>query len=65
MMTVTGTPSYRAPEMFEGGGYREEADMWALGVTMFQLMTGQNPFQAEYQITTINNIIQGGYTFPE
>ena len=44
MMTVTGTPSYRAPEMFEGGGYREEADMWALGVTMFQLMTGQNPF---------------------
>lgn len=58
MFTVTGTPSYRAPEMFEYG-YNESVDMWALGVTIFQLMTGYTPFEAEYHSDTIANILKG------
>jgi serine/threonine protein kinase len=44
MLTLTGTPFYRAPEMFTGGGYDERVDMWALGVMIFQLVTGSTPF---------------------
>jgi calcium-dependent protein kinase len=46
MLTLTGTPYYRAPEMFEGGGYDEMVDIWALGVTIFKLMTGSTPFES-------------------
>ncbi len=44
MLTLTGTPYYRAPEMFEGGGYDEMVDMWALGVTIYKLITKTTPF---------------------
>ncbi len=48
MLTLTGTPYYRAPEMFEGGGYDEMVDLWALGITMYKLMVGVTPFESEY-----------------
>lgn len=44
MLTLTGTPFYRAPEMFLGGGYDEKVDLWALGVTIYQLITNSTPF---------------------
>ena len=48
MLTLTGTPYYRAPEMFSGGGYDHMVDLWAVGVTLFKLMTGFTPFESEY-----------------
>lgn len=63
MLTVTGTPYYRAPEMFEGGGYDELVDMWALGVTVFKLMAGLTPFESEYHSDTINNIMKAELIF--
>ena len=48
MLTQTGTLYYRAPEMFEGGGYDERIDLWALGATIFKLMTGSTPFESVY-----------------
>jgi len=39
--------------------------MWALGVTIFKLMTGKTPFESEYHSETINNIFKGIVTFPE
>ena len=64
MLTQTGTLYYRAPQMFEGGGYDERIDLWALGATIYKLMTGSTPFQSEYHSQTINNIIKGNVTFP-
>ena len=64
MLTLTGTPYYRAPEMFEGGGYDELVDMWALGVTVYKLMAGITPFESEYHSDTINNIMKGNVSFP-
>ena len=58
MCTVTGSPLYRAPEMFECG-YNELVDMWALGVTVFQLMSGYTPFEGVYHGDTVANIIKG------
>lgn len=63
MLTLTGTPYYRAPEMFEGGGYDELVDVWALGVTIYKLMAGNTPFESEYHSETISNIMKGEVTF--
>lgn len=65
MLTLTGTPYYRAPEMFEGGGYDEMVDLWALGITIFKLMTGFTPFESEYHSDTISNILKNEVVFPE
>ena len=39
-------------------------DLWALGVTVFKLMTGKTPFESEYHIDTISNIVKGELIFP-
>jgi serine/threonine protein kinase len=40
-----GTRSYMAPEQCCGiQGYNKSVDWWSLGVTIYQLLTGKNPF---------------------
>lgn len=39
-----GTPSYMAPELFAGGPGDEQADQFALGVTIYRLFTGAYPY---------------------
>ena len=36
-----GTPAYTAPEMFIGKPYGREVDLWAFGVMLYELITGQ------------------------
>jgi serine/threonine-protein kinase len=42
--TVVGTPYYIAPEVLGGDGEDERSDVWSLGVTLYELATGQRPF---------------------
>ena len=56
MWTITGTLYYRAPEMFEGDGYREPVDVWAAGIFLYKLVTGKTPFESVYHAQTIQNI---------
>jgi WD40 repeat protein/tRNA A-37 threonylcarbamoyl transferase component Bud32 len=44
---VLGTPSYMAPEMLEGRGIDHRADMWAVGIILYEVLTGRRPFEAE------------------
>ncbi|MDK8263230.1 MULTISPECIES: bifunctional protein-serine/threonine kinase/phosphatase [Pseudomonas] len=39
-----GTPSYRAPESFEGAEPSPAQDLYATGVTLYQLLTGGYPY---------------------
>jgi tRNA A-37 threonylcarbamoyl transferase component Bud32 len=41
---VLGTLRYLAPEQFQGAAAAPPADLYALGVTAFELLTGQTPF---------------------
>ena len=46
MTTVLGTPLYQAPEIINGLGFDENADLWSIGVILFQMVTGTLPFTA-------------------
>ena len=41
---VVGTPQYLAPECIERGEADHRADIYALGIIMFELLTGRAPF---------------------
>lgn len=38
--TNCGTPAYIAPEVLIGNGHGHEADVWSLGVLMFEIASG-------------------------
>mmetsp|Transcript_137671 Transcript_137671/g.243249 ORF Transcript_137671/g.243249 Transcript_137671/m.243249 type:complete len:410 (+) Transcript_137671:18-1247(+) len=42
--TFCGTLDYLPPEMIMGTGHDESADMWNMGVLLYELTTGQSPF---------------------
>jgi serine/threonine-protein kinase len=44
---VLGTPSYMSPEQLSGKKVDGRSDLFSLGVTMYQLLSGQLPFQAD------------------
>ncbi|MFH1812184.1 MAG: protein kinase [Pseudomonadota bacterium] len=43
---LRGTPSYMAPEQWTKGESSGAADIWALGVTLFELLSGTRPYSA-------------------
>ena len=45
--TLAGTPLYMAPEQARGEPIDFRADIYALGATLFQLVTGKPPYQAD------------------
>jgi serine/threonine-protein kinase len=44
---VLGTPAYMSPEQLEGRNVNGHTDLFALGVTLFQLLTGELPFRGK------------------
>ena len=55
-----GSPSYMAPEQMTGAHVDGRADIYSLGITFYQLLTGRLPFKADslanlaYKITNEN-----------
>ena len=46
--SFVGSTYYLAPEIVDGENYSFEADIWALGVTFYELMNLKKPFRANY-----------------
>jgi TolB-like protein/tRNA A-37 threonylcarbamoyl transferase component Bud32 len=49
---VLGTPEYMAPEQVTGSEVAPSTDVYALGVVMYQMVTGRLPFSAETPLAT-------------
>lgn len=46
--TMMGTPHYMAPEQFRSEVVDARADLWAAGVLLYQLLTGEKPFSGGF-----------------
>jgi tRNA A-37 threonylcarbamoyl transferase component Bud32 len=44
---ILGTPPYMAPEVFREGEVSAASDLYALGVALYEMLTGQLPFEGE------------------
>ncbi|MCA8973080.1 MAG: SUMF1/EgtB/PvdO family nonheme iron enzyme [Planctomycetes bacterium] len=56
---VFGTPAYMAPEQCRGERVDPRADVWALGASMFESLTGQRAYAAATPEATIRAILGG------
>ena len=54
--TVCGTPIYLAPEMINNTGHDEKVDIWCIGILLFELITGNQPWSG-YDIETVKKNI--------
>ena len=55
-----GTPFYMAPEMIKGNGVFE-SDIWSIGVILYILVTGKQPFRGKDKETVFKKISEGNY----
>lgn len=50
---LSGTPAYMAPEQASGGGASPSSDLYAFGITLFEVLTGARPFPPESALATL------------
>jgi len=54
---VVGTPAYLAPEVVAGQPSDVRCDLYAVGVTLYEMMTGINPFLADSISETLSRVM--------
>ena len=62
--TVCGSPLYLPPEMVGNFGHDETADIWCIGVLLFELIVGKTPFPGNDILTLKNNIKKLNIAWP-
>ncbi|HEU4828754.1 MAG TPA: serine/threonine-protein kinase [Gemmatimonadales bacterium] len=59
-----GTVSYMAPEQIRGDSVDARADLWALGVMMYEMLTGSRPFAGASDLAVAHAILHDAPSSP-
>ncbi|KAK3551705.1 hypothetical protein QTP70_022564 [Hemibagrus guttatus] len=62
---ILGTPDYLAPELLVGKHHDAMVDWWALGVCLFEFLTGVPPFNDETPQLVFQNILNRDIPWPD
>jgi len=62
--TLCGTPAYLAPEIVLNDGHDWSVDYWALGVFLFEMTSGKEPFAAKNPMEVYKKIVSGHVEIP-
>ena len=53
---LVGSPSYMSPEQVREQVCTHHSDMFSLGIVLYEMLTGRNPFQGENDFTTLYKV---------
>ncbi len=53
---MVGSPIYMAPEILKGCNYNIKADIWSMGVVLFEMLFGYCPYEDKTIARLINKI---------
>ncbi|CAG9332843.1 NEK10 [Blepharisma stoltei] len=62
MNAFVGTIQYSCPEIVRSQPYTEKADIWSLGVILYELATLSQPFSGENPLAIARKIVEEDYT---
>lgn len=54
--STLSTISYMSPEQFQGASVGQRADVWAVGVVLYEMLTSELPFHGDYEQAVIYSV---------
>ncbi|MEZ6137388.1 MAG: protein kinase [Pirellulaceae bacterium] len=62
--SLLGTPAFSSPEQLRGDALDVRSDIYALGVTLYYLLTGRTPYQADSLVKLLSQVFESSPPAP-